>query len=423
MADKNEGRAGYRDDPVLDQGAPAPGVWEDCPEEPRGGIIRRQDGKAQRWTGPMNWRRRHGAAIVLWDIDRPMAAENALFDDGARGEVCFVLDFGFRRCGPGSPAWIYGDLQVSESEARFRDGLQPTAYEPEACDGPSLEQDLMADQGFLQRMQDQDFALAVIGAFTSQEFYKGEDPRGWYCSSRRAARMVAGLRGLNESYQDFFMRHNHLERYPDDEPRLEQSLIDQIATCRKVESCDPVEGLAERLPFKRHVGGREQDIRTKEELQAIAPELRKQHEQSVLRAKGRVIVLERELEELRAKSGSPLMLEIKRRLHDLGWRRETDEDRARVKRQALADRVALLDEIEAMEALETRPCPAWAEKLRTQLPVEVAPQPLLDQLSERERAAYFVSPLMKRLELLARTGRIEEDQFKILSSRLLATKV
>ncbi len=414
------------DEPLLDQGAPDPGCWVDVDPRVCGEDYRSFEGESQKWQGPFNWQRRHGDAIVHYQTDRVISGDWVLLPDGTRGEVRHVLDFGFRRPGPGDPVWIYGELEVTEAEAQFVDGAQPAPYVAEPCDGPSLEADLQTSPSFLRRLHDQEFAEVVNKAFCYHTFYKGNDDRGWYCSDRHAARMIAGLRGLKESYLDFHLRFDKDLIYPDDVDTTEQALLQHIESIANSKAADSFEEIAKRLPVYMNDGDQEVRVETPEHLRRL---LDKQHSEAEKSKSRRPFSLESLLEDshrllkgVRRGRGNPLMAEVKARLADLGWRRETETDRWREKRAGLGKRLAILKEIEELERVAPQPCPDWAQSLKD-LPHRwtVMTQRELDGLTDREQEALFPDRLRARVHTLARTGRIDESSFNELIVRAYKT--
>lgn len=67
---------------------------------------------------------------------------------------------------------------------------------------PNLEADIAHDAGFLEALQEDDFANAAYEVLKTECFYRGE-LRGWNAGYVAAAVLVANLRGLGESFSDW----------------------------------------------------------------------------------------------------------------------------------------------------------------------------------------------------------------------------
>ena len=416
MSENNEIDTPSKLYPFVARGEPDPGGWCDraTAEEP--------ELKGRTWKGQLGWRRRHGPAVTRWLVGDVKGAENALLLDGSHGKVSHVLDHGFRRLGRGDPLWIYGDLELSDNDVRFVDGQQPTPYQLEPSEGPSLEADLLADQVFRDRIRDNEFAYSANALLLNMNFYKGDDPRAWSCSFRHAARLVAGLRDLGESYQDYYMRQKASGLYPDDELEWEAEYVGRVKRLETEKQVDIFEVLASRLPTTFHLTGKPVFVKTREELVPIAEEWKRRLEEAGPKKKPReerLAEAREKLEAFRNSKSDPIMAEIKAHLTRLGWRRETADDVRREKSTSLAARVVLLDEIESFEQQDERETPEWAEKLRNPLRgLSVVHSSQLQDLSSRERGAFSPDRLKSRLLRLARSGRLTEDEYRNFLRRL-----
>lgn len=69
----------------------------------------------------------------------------------------------------------------------------------------NLENCLMKDDEFLQKIQDLKFAHAAYLTFCNREWINGTGDR-WSCSWRYAGGLVAQARNVGESYLDFYLR-------------------------------------------------------------------------------------------------------------------------------------------------------------------------------------------------------------------------
>ncbi len=187
--------------PFIAQGAEPPGRWIEPQEADQAPIAETQ----RHWQGRHGWRTRHGDAVIRWDLGHPRVITTALYPDGTRGDVFFVLDHGYRRRANDLKRWVSGTIDIRTDDVIFRDGVsQPSYMPPLRSTVPNLEADLANDDAFLASLEDDRFAKAVYAAFRNHRFFKDGDERSWLCGDRQAAHLVSNLRGLGESYQDYF---------------------------------------------------------------------------------------------------------------------------------------------------------------------------------------------------------------------------
>lgn len=197
--------------PFIEQGVEPPGRF--APNPQMHGMMT--------WSGQSGWRTRHGPVVVWWSLGKPFKTEFARFPDGSRGIAQHMLDYGWRRRAADTRRWIHGTIEVRPNDVEFIDGQKPVYSPPPLTDIPNLEAELARDAEFLNALQDDRFANAVYVVFGNRTFYKGADERGWSCGLRQAARLVRDLRGLGESYQDWFPYGELAGTYPDDRPERE----------------------------------------------------------------------------------------------------------------------------------------------------------------------------------------------------------
>jgi len=178
--------------PYIEQGAEPPGRWVPDAQLPG----------AQKWDGQTLWSTRHGDTVVRWSLGRPFRIDFASYPDKTRG---VVLENGYgrwRRLAANGRNWVHGTIEIKANDVTFSDGEQPIYTPPLKTAIPNLEADVAHDAGFLDALQDDDFANAAYTVLKTDCFYKGE-LRGWRADSGRAAELVANLRGLGESFNDW----------------------------------------------------------------------------------------------------------------------------------------------------------------------------------------------------------------------------
>jgi hypothetical protein len=318
------------------------------------------------------------------------------------------IDYGWRRQAADGRHWIHGTIDIQPNDVLFVDGSQPPAYKPpEQNEVPDLETDLARDSKFLDDLQDDRFARAVYTVFYNRTFYKGADERSWTCGTRKAARLVRDLRGLGESYQDWFPDGELAGTYPDDRPEREALLRKMIK-----ENSQPIEQNAAAM-VSRWPQLKDQLETALAEIKQQLPELERRRSESVASFQRSLATLDENVDVFSA---------LHAHLTRLGWRTERAEDRERVERRRRADALAVLRDLtpamqEEIRRLELRPQSApggWVESLgEIRGPLRIVSA--ADQPSEEEKE---VRRLRKRLVGLPTSGRISEEEYETLSARL-----
>jgi hypothetical protein len=378
-----------------------------------------------KWQGQSGWRTRHGRAVVMWHRGKPMKVEDALYPDGSRGEARDTLDHGFRRRASGDRLWIYGRVDVQPDDVSFIDGDQPIYQPPPQSEVPDLEADLARDSAFLAALKDDRFALAVLKVIENHDFYKGQDTRSWGCGSSGAASLVANLRGLGESYHDHDPRYAVLAgTYPDDRPDIERRLQLRIDRLSKALTMDPPLAVrAEDLLAWLGPGAHSADeIRRATELMRPQLEKRRSADMDQYREQQRAALEEaqRELATFREDRANDDVLEaLRAHLSRLGWRTETEQDRAQARQQWVARALRVLREVKELEQRSASPPGPWVKFLRRRDRVVLHRREpgALESMSADKRAVE-TGELEARLRTLALTGRITEQEYRTLSERL-----
>jgi hypothetical protein len=383
--------------PFIEQGSEPPGLVAD----PKTG--------GRKWIGDKSWRTRHGPVVVWWSLGTPFKAESALYPDGSRGIAESTLDIGWRRRAGDGRRWIRGALEISPNDVAFTDGEQPVYVPPQLTDQPDLEADLARDTEFLNALQDDHFANAVYSAFQNRIFYKGQSqPSGSY-GNRETARMIRDLRGLGESYQDWFPYGGLRGVYPDDLQERQTSLrrnIDQFS--QPLDFDKMVQSVTAQSPHP--------EVRKMIEAQCVEfekqqPKMEEQRMKSLEFAKTQLVALDENADVFNALHGH---------LNRLGWRTENGQDREKASRRRLADGVALLEELRALgQRPEAKP-EEWAEPLRrTNLagPLSVIRLGSDEGLSDAEKEVRN-GGLRRKLTQLAITGRISKAEYDAFLTKL-----
>jgi hypothetical protein len=403
----------YRDrhDPFIEQGQEPPGRW--APDERPGGALT--------WRGQLGWRTSHGLAIVRWSTGKPSDAENALYPDGSRGEANDTLDHGFRRRASGERLWIYGRIDIRPDDVVFIDGEQPIYQPPPQGDIPNLEADLARDGAFVAAIKDDRFALAVRTVFDNRSFYKGQDPRSWVSGERSAAALVANLRDRGESYNDYYPRFAGLRgTYPDDRPDIEQRLqtrIDEISKSLTIPLGVPLEALSAWLGPGEHSA---EEVR--QAMAAMQPwlERRRAAENETRREQQRAALekAQRDLASFRDDHTNEDVFEaLRAHLSRLGWRTETEQDRRRAHQEWVERTVQLLHEVKELGQRPEATPEAWAVPLRSRGPIFGGVDARELKSMSTDVRAVESGEVERRLIDLALTGRVSEQEYRVLMGR------
>jgi hypothetical protein len=370
--------------PFIDQ---APGRWVPDPNLPGG----------QKWVEEPHWSTRHGAAIVRWSLGNAIRVESARYPDGSRGVAEHKLDFGWRRRASDDRHWIHGRVDIQPADVAFIDGTQPV-YSPPKDDGvPNLEAELARDTEFLREIQDDRFANAVYVVLRNRTFYKGSDGRAWACGDRQAARLVRDLRGLGESYQDWFPRGGLAGAYPDD-------LAEHRSRTEKA-----IEEYSRPLQFQAKTASVApgSDIeKMRAEFAKRATEMEEKRRKSLSFFRASLAALD---------ENADVFAALHRHVTRLGWRTERHEDRERARRKLLATASAVVSEIKELESRPENPAPDWVKSLHQSGRAALVAG--AEQMSEEQSEVVF-GRARRRLIALATSGRISSEEYASLSARL-----
>jgi hypothetical protein len=348
--------------------------------------------------------------VVWWGLGTPFKVESALYPDGSRGIAEHTLDIGWRRRAADGRRWIRGAIEILPNEVAFTDGEQPVYVPPQRTDQPDLEADLARDTEFLNALQDDRFANAVYSVLQDRKLYKGQNQTRWSGGNRDTARMLRDLRGLGESYQDWFPHGGLRGVYPDDRQERETSLRKQIEQFSQPLDFDKMmQSVTAQLP---HPDVRKVFEAKRAEFETQLPKMEEQRIQSLEFAKTQLAALDENADVFKA-------------LHDhlkrLGWRSENAQDREQSSRRRLADEVALLDELRALDQRPEAKPGEWAEPLRrTDLagPLRVVTRRGSDEgLSEAEKEVRN-GGVLRKLKQLAITGRISREEYDAFRTKL-----
>ncbi len=175
------------------------------------------DGGGQRWQGPCKWVEMHGQAVIEIKFGHKCAVRGCLLPDGRRGSVISKepvqelrdgewLEIEHRWCRQlPDGSWNDGDLEIVENEIRFiEDPPRPRRRvgTPSPDDKPDLETDLLASARIADLVKDLRFATDLYRAMCNTDWSRND--RRWATTWRVAGEIVAHLRDLNESYNDFY---------------------------------------------------------------------------------------------------------------------------------------------------------------------------------------------------------------------------
>jgi hypothetical protein len=410
--------------PFREQGAPPPGEWANG-----------------RWIEKPGWRTRHGKAVVLWSFGSPSRVTDACYPDGTRGEVQDTLDLGYRRRSNGPLHWLYGTIDVRADDVIFMDALEQPKYSPpRVTDAPNLEADLARDAAFIQSLRDDRFARTTYWVFRNRDFLKGGDERCWSCGDRSAARLVSNLRGLGESYQDYFPWTQIDGIWPDDrsvhEARLRKAVEEAARPLEPPPSFEAswpgIEEMRRRwaklhpdkppMTREQEQAGKEASRQSREAhkrwFETHREEIDAKHKEQLENAQIALAMFYRDEHQ-----NGDVFAELHAHLTRLGWRTENAEDREKAERKAMQRSIEVLREIKELEMRSEAPRPDWAQPAEEALNREkkvmrIIRQSKLDGMTPEEREARGVA---NRLNKLVVSGRISKEEFEVLRSRLRAS--
>jgi hypothetical protein len=370
-----------------------------------------EQGAAPPERGLRTWRTRHGPAVVWFQGGRPFRAEGARLPDGSRGDVAHMLDHGWRRRAGDGRRWVHGSIEIRPDDVVFIDGVQPIYMPPPQTDVPNLEADLARDAAFLAAIQDDRFANAAYSAFRNGRFLRGSDERVWSIGISAAGALVRDLRGLGESYQDWFPYGGLDGVYPpDDRPARAALLNKQIAELSRSRTLDDLllEVPATEPDRTRYLNWFEN---RRSEYERHLPEMDEHRLKSLELAKQALAKLDSNTDVFEALHGH---------LTRLGWRPEAEQDRALAHQRWLTRAIVVLQDIKELEKRPQGSPEDWAEAMRRRQGssgIRLIQKGALDRWSPDEREAH-TGGVERRLQNLATTGRVTKDEYDQLAKRL-----
>jgi hypothetical protein len=408
--------------PYIEQGAAPPGEW-----------VVRADG-SRRWVELPGFRTQHGQATIQWAArgsspPQAIVVDFALFPDGSRGTASNTLDLQYRRRPPGTRRWIHGSIQITSNDVIFVDGEQPV-YKPPQVNGLNLEVDLARDAQFLDAMQDDSFAQAVSWLLRNANFLTLTNETKWTAtSSGHAAHIVAGLRGLNETYSDWKHSDALPGVYPDDRAELEAQIRKDIARLSQLSlpSLDELttqllsmwDRMASLNPGKPPLSEEQKQQRLESlhrQQEAMRPELERRRSELDASRNSTLALYHRRLAELDA--NAEVYRDIKLHLTRLGWRTENARDRHVHQRQALERALLVLQDVKVLEQRQESPFGSWVEQLGAQYEIGIIISvDEVDRMTPDEREV-LTGSLRRRLLNLAFSGRITQQEFKALTAKI-----
>lgn len=155
------------------------------------------------WIGPARWTTQHGPAQCSWLMGKIEKVAEVLLPDGTRTSE-------LKRGVPGTDLWrlleddgiwTYGILQVFEDDLRFV--AEPAPPEPRWATG-SLPHLLCASSNACEFVDDLSNADELYAALCTGVWKLVGSGKEYAGSWKRAAEIVATMRGRNEPYSDFF---------------------------------------------------------------------------------------------------------------------------------------------------------------------------------------------------------------------------
>jgi hypothetical protein len=156
------------------------------------------------WNGPERWTINHGAASSSWLVGQLDSVSNVLLPDDSRTSNIRrgAPESGLWRIEDEDDFWTYGSLQLSEDEIRFVVAAEQP--QPQRWATGSLPYQLCASSNACELVEDLSMADEVYAALCSGLWKMVGSGKEYIGSWRRAAEVVAAMRGRNEPYTDFF---------------------------------------------------------------------------------------------------------------------------------------------------------------------------------------------------------------------------
>lgn len=180
-----------------------------APGEPKPGAYVRSSELGMVWSGAVSWGTRHGDATIHWLLGKMHGIWNARRPDGQTVHYCEVVapyeDSSWRYLNADERSFTHGTISVSEQGVIFtaREGVDTLpVHRPD-----DLESVLARDLAFLSLLRSNDqFAHATYAYLTNRIFRRDDASEGrWQMSWRMLAGMIARMRGLGETYIDFYV--------------------------------------------------------------------------------------------------------------------------------------------------------------------------------------------------------------------------
>jgi hypothetical protein len=160
------------------------------------------------WSGPMAWNMRHGDVGRSTWVGGKMIEMEGVTVPGL--ETTVELRPGdpqattWRHISGDGKTWIHGDVAISDDGILFIAGKRPE-YKWKAG---TLPGELHRSPHVVEAMQDFNLAGDLYGALCSLGWHNEATGKQYWGSWRASAEAVVSMRGLNESYTDFFLMGN-----------------------------------------------------------------------------------------------------------------------------------------------------------------------------------------------------------------------
>lgn len=182
---------------ILAKGQPKPG-----------GYVDKNETQTSTWSGVVSWGTIHGSATVKWVLGHAHGIWGAVRPDGTVVDYCEISSpYGsasWRFKNEDGRSYTHGTVKITDDGVTFTavDGLP--VYSP-GTRPDSLEAALAADPIFIGRLQDDAFAYAANDYLSDRIFRRDTASEGrWSMTPRQIAKMIADMRGLGETYVDFY---------------------------------------------------------------------------------------------------------------------------------------------------------------------------------------------------------------------------
>jgi hypothetical protein len=177
------------------------------------------------WQGQLDWRTRHGPAIVHWYLGAPVRIENALLPDGARADLDGNIPAAptFRIKSGAGDSFVHGTAAIARDDVVFTP-LDDALEDDIDDDLVRLLSALRRDDAFIRDMEKPVTAAALYAEIENKTLTGAAPGEIFELGQRSAASLVAALRANGETYLDYAWGRSPVRASPADCERVRAHL-------------------------------------------------------------------------------------------------------------------------------------------------------------------------------------------------------